>query len=560
MTESHNQYGADLIVDSLINHDVKYVFGIPGAKIDRVFDTLEDKGPELIVARHEQNATFMAQAVGRITGEPGVVIATSGPGISNLATGLVTATDEGDAVLAIGGQVKRGDLLKRAHQSMNNVAMLEPITKYSAEVHDPNTLSETVANAYRLAKSGKPGASFISIPQDVTDSPVSVKAIKPLSAPKLGSASVLDINYLAQAINNAVLPVLLLGNGASSEGVTAAVRRLLDAVKLPVVETFQGAGIVSRELEDETFFGRVGLFRNQPGDMLLKRADLVITIGYDPIEYEARNWNAEISARIIVIDVEQAEIDTYFQPERELIGDMAHTLDLLLPAIKGYELPEGSKEYLKGLRNNIENVSDVKFDRDSAHGLVHPLDLIDVLQENTTDDMTVTVDVGSHYIWMARYFKSYEARHLLFSNGMQTLGVALPWAISAALLRPNTKVISVSGDGGFLFSAQELETAVRLHLPIVHIIWNDGKYNMVEFQEEMKYGRSSGVDFGPVDFVKYAESFGAKGYRVDSKDSFEETLKQALIDAENGPVLIDVPIDYKDNVTLGETILPDEFY
>ncbi|AIF88766.1 TPA: acetolactate synthase AlsS [Streptococcus agalactiae] len=560
MTESHNQYGADLIVDSLINHDVKYVFGIPGAKIDRVFDTLEDKGPELIVARHEQNATFMAQAVGRITGEPGVVIATSGPGISNLATGLVTATDEGDAVLAIGGQVKRGDLLKRAHQSMNNVAMLEPITKYSAEVHDPNTLSETVANAYRLAKSGKPGASFISIPQDVTDSPVSVKAIKPLSAPKLGSASVLDINYLAQAINNAVLPVLLLGNGASSEGVTAAVRRLLDAVKLPVVETFQGAGIVSRELEDETFFGRVGLFRNQPGDMLLKRADLVIAIGYDPIEYEARNWNAEISARIIVIDVEQAEIDTYFQPERELIGDMAHTLDLLLPAIKGYELPEGSKEYLKGLRNNIENVSDVKFDRDSAHGLVHPLDLIDVLQDNTTDDMTVTVDVGSHYIWMARYFKSYEARHLLFSNGMQTLGVALPWAISAALLRPNTKVISVSGDGGFLFSAQELETAVRLHLPIVHIIWNDGKYNMVEFQEEMKYGRSSGVDFGPVDFVKYAESFGAKGYRVDSKDSFEETLKQALIDAENGPVLIDVPIDYKDNVTLGETILPDEFY
>ncbi|HEN9017319.1 TPA: acetolactate synthase AlsS [Streptococcus agalactiae] len=560
MTESHNQYGADLIVDSLINHDVKYVFGIPGAKIDRVFDTLEDKGPELIVARHEQNATFMAQAVGRITGEPGVVIATSGPGISNLATGLVTATDEGDAVLAIGGQVKRGDLLKRAHQSMNNVAMLEPITKYSAEVHDPNTLSETVANAYRLAKSGKPGASFISIPQDVTDSPVSVKAIKPLSAPKLGSASVLDINYLAQAINNAVLPVLLLGNGASSEGVTAAVRRLLDAVKLPVVETFQGAGIVSRELEDETFFGRVGLFRNQPGDMLLKRADLVIAIGYDPIEYEARNWNAEISARIIVIDVEQAEIDTYFQPERELIGDMAHTLDLLLPAIKGYELPEGSKEYLKGLRNNIENVSDVKFDRDSTHGLVHPLDLIDVLQDNTTDDMTVTVDVGSHYIWMARYFKSYEARHLLFSNGMQTLGVALPWAISAALLRPNTKVISVSGDGGFLFSAQELETAVRLHLPIVHIIWNDGKYNMVEFQEEMKYGRSSGVDFGPVDFVKYAESFGAKGYRVDSKDSFEETLKQALIDAENGPVLIDVPIDYKDNVTLGETILPDEFY
>ncbi|MDU6443875.1 MAG: acetolactate synthase AlsS, partial [Streptococcus sp.] len=350
----------------------------------------------------------------------------------------------------------------------------------------------------------------------------------------------------------------LLGNGASTRAVTKSIRKLLDAVKLPVVETFQGAGIVSRELEEDTFFGRVGLFRNQPGDMLLKKADLVIAIGYDPIEYEARNWNAEISARIIVIDVAQAEIDTYFQPERELIGNIADTIDLLLPAVNGYVLPKASVDYLQNLKKNV--VEDVKFDRNSKEGLVHPLDVIDVLQENTTDDMTVTVDVGSHYIWMARYFKSYEARHLLFSNGMQTLGVALPWAISAALVRPNTTVVSVSGDGGFLFSAQELETAVRLKLPIVHIIWNDGKYNMVEFQEEMKYGRSSGVDFGSVDFVKYASSFGAKGYRVDSRASFEEIFKEALKEANNGPVLIDIPIDYKDNIKLGETILPDEFY
>ncbi|MDT2731975.1 acetolactate synthase AlsS [Streptococcus parauberis] len=558
MTDSKELYGADLVVNSLINHDVKYVFGIPGAKIDKVFDTLEDKGPQLIVSRHEQNATFMAQGIGRITGQPGVVIATSGPGISNLATGLVTATAEGDPVLAIGGQVKRSDLLKRSHQSMKNVAMLEPITKYSVEVQDANTLSETIANAYRLAKSGKPGASFISIPQDVTDSPVSVKAIKPLTAPKLGSASVEDINYLAQAIRNAVLPVLLLGNGASDAKVTASIRRLLESVKIPVVETFQGAGIVSRELEEETFFGRVGLFRNQPGDMLLKKSDLVIAIGYDPIEYEARNWNAEVSARTIVIDVAQAEIDTYFQPERELIGNISDTIDLLLPAVNGYTLPEGSVEYLQNLKKNM--AGDIKFERDSKDGLVHPLDVIDILQEQTKDDMTVTVDVGSHYIWMARYFKSYEARHLLFSNGMQTLGVALPWAISAALVRPHKTVISVSGDGGFLFSAQELEVAVRLNLPIVHIIWNDGRYNMVEFQEEMKYGRSSGVQLGDVDFVKYAEAFGAKGYRADSAEAFKDILAKAIAESINGPVLIDIPIDYKDNVKLGETILPDEFY
>ncbi|KXT76447.1 acetolactate synthase AlsS [Streptococcus sp. DD12] len=558
MSETQKTYGADLVVDSLINHDVKYIFGIPGAKIDRVFDTLEDKGPELIVARHEQNAAFMAQGIGRITGEPGVVLTTSGPGVSNLATGLVTATDEGDPVLAISGQVKRSDLLKRAHQSMNNVGMMQPITKYSAEIHETDTLSEIIANAYRYAKEGKPGASFISIPQDIVDSPASVKAIKPLTDPKLGSASVDDINYLAQAIKNAKLPVLLLGNGASTAQVTKSIRQILNAVKLPVVETFQGAGIVSRDLEEDTFFGRVGLFRNQPGDMLLKRSDLIIAIGYDPIEYEARNWNAEISARIIVIDVEPAEIDTYFQPERELIGDIAESLDLLLPAIAGYRLDDDAREYLSGLKHKA---NDLKYDRTPQEGILHPLDVIEVLQGQVSDDTTVTVDVGSHYIWMARYFKSYEARHLLFSNGMQTLGVALPWAISAALVRPNTQVVSISGDGGFLFSGQELETAVRLKLPIVHLIWNDGKYNMVEFQAEKKYGRAAGVSFGPVDFVTYAESFGAKGYRVHTKDEFETVLAKAMAESQtSGPVLIDIPIDYKDNLSLGETILPDKFY
>lgn len=308
---------------------------------------------------------------------------------------------------------------------------------------------------------------------------------------------------------------------------------------------------------EEHFFGRVGLFRNQPGDMLLKKSDLVIAIGYDPIEYEAINWNAEIQGRIIVIDVTPSEIDTYFQPEKELIGNIEETLGLLIPSIRSYTLPQISKDYLIGLRNNV--VSELKFDRTPVDGLVHPLDIIEIMQENVTDEVTVTVDVGSHYIWMARYFKSYEARHLLFSNGMQTLGVALPWAISAALVRPNKKVLSVSGDGGFLFSAQELETAVRLNLPIVHVIWNDGKYNMVEFQEELKYGRSSGVDFGPVDFVKYAESFGAKGLRAHSAKEFEEIFKAAITE-ECGPIIIDVPVNYSQNKRLYEAILPDKFY
>lgn len=554
MAEKMKQ-GSKSVVESLINHHVDYVFGIPGAKIDGVFNELEDQGPELIVTRHEQNAAFMAQAIGRITGEPGVVIATSGPGASNLATGLVTATAEGDPVLAIAGQVKRSDLLKLTHQSMDNAALFQPITKYSAEIQDPETISEVIANAYRMAKSSKKGASFISIPQDVVDAPVEGNIIKPLSDPKLGSASADDIRYLAERIREAKLPVLLVGMRGSSEKETLAIRQLVEKTALPVVETFQAAGVISRELEAH-FFGRVGLFRNQPGDMLLKRSDLVIAIGYDPIEYEARNWNAEKDARIIVIDEAPAEIDPFMQPERELIGDISATLDLLTGSLESQQVSEDAKEYLASLQAKLTE-RDIVQSKGEA-GILHPLEVINTLQSKVTDDMTVTVDVGSHYIWMARHFRSYEPRHLLFSNGMQTLGVALPWAISAALVRPNTQIVSVSGDGGFLFSAQDLETAVRKKLNIVHLIWNDGRYNMVEFQEKMKYQRASGVDFGPVDFVKYAEAFGAKGIRATSVEELEKALEEGF--ATEGPVIIDIPIDYRDNEKLGETILPDQFY
>lgn len=561
MTEDKGKrYGADAIIDSLVNHDVKYVFGVPGAKIDRVFERLEhptnEKAPQLIITRHEQNAAFMAQGIGRITGKPGVVLTTSGPGVSNLATGLVTATAEGDPVLAISGQVQRTDLLRLTHQSMDNVALLAPVTKYAAEVQEPENISEVIANAYQEAEAAKQGASFVSVPQDVTDSEVKTAPIAPMPAPVLGPASPVESTLLAQRIKTAKLPVLLLGMRASDPETTKSIRNLVEETHLPVVETFQGAGIIPRELEDD-FFGRVGLFRNQPGDQLLKHADLVIAVGYDPIEYEPRNWNNEGDANIIVIDSMRAEVDKNFQPERELVGDISQTLDFLLPYMKGFKLPESSREYLDGLQEKLKL-------RDEPPAVTenqvtsHPLSIIQALQDRVTDDMTVSVDVGSFYIWMARHFRSYNPRHLLFSNGMQTLGVALPWAISAALVRPNTQIVSVSGDGGFLFSSQDLETAVRLGLNIVHIIWNDGHYDMVKFQEELKYGKSAGVNFGSVDFVKYAESFGATGLRVEKAQDLEKVLDQAF--ATEGPVVVDIPVDYSDNKELGKQIFEDQLH
>ncbi|MBU6984901.1 acetolactate synthase AlsS [Staphylococcus aureus] len=545
---------ADMVIDTLKNNGVEYVFGIPGAKIDYLFNALIDDGPELIVTRHEQNAAMMAQGIGRLTGKPGVVLVTSGPGVSNLTTGLLTATSEGDPVLALGGQVKRNDLLRLTHQSIDNAALLKYSSKYSEEVQDPESLSEVMTNAIRIATSGKNGASFISIPQDVISSPVESKAISLCQKPSLGVPSEQDINDVIEAIKNASFPVLLAGMRSSSAEETNAIRKLVERTNLPVVETFQGAGVISRELENH-FFGRVGLFRNQVGDELLRKSDLVVTIGYDPIEYEASNWNKELETQIINIDEVQAEITNYMQPKKELIGNIAKTIEMISDKVDEPFINQQHLDELEQLRAHIDQETGIKATHEE--GILHPVEIIESMQKVLTDDTTVTVDVGSHYIWMARNFRSYNPRHLLFSNGMQTLGVALPWAISAALVRPNTQVVSVAGDGGFLFSSQDLETAVRKNLNIIQLIWNDGKYNMVEFQEEMKYKRSSGVDFGPVDFVKYAESFGAKGLRVTNQAELEAAIKEGY--ETDGPVLIDIPVNYKDNIKLSTNMLPDVF-
>lgn len=547
-----NYSAADMVIDTLKNNNVDYVFGIPGAKIDYLFDALEDDGPELIVTRHEQNAAMMAQGIGRLTGKPGVALVTSGPGVSNLTTGLLTATSEGDPVLAIGGQVKRNDLLRLTHQAVDNAALLKSSTKYSAEIQDPESLSEVMTNAIRTATSGKNGASFISIPQDVISSQVQSKAIDLPEKPHLGVPTDEEVNEVLQAIKDAKFPVLLAGMRSSSEKETEAIRKFVEKTSLPVVETFQGAGVISRELEDH-FFGRVGLFRNQVGDELLRKADLVVAIGYDPIEYEASNWNKELDTEIISIDEVHAEITNYLRPKKELVGNIAGTIQMMSEKVSEPIIDQKHLDDLEELRANIIEATGIKYEHED--GILHPVEIINTMQKTLTDDTTVTVDVGSHYIWMARKFRSYNPRHLLFSNGMQTLGVALPWAIAAALVRPNTQVVSVAGDGGFLFSGQDLETAVRKKLNIIQLIWNDGKYNMVEFQEEMKYKRAAGVAFGPVDYVKYAESFGAKGIRVTSPEELEAAIKEGY--ETEGPVLIDIPVNYKDNIKLSTNMLPD---
>ncbi|EKN3443200.1 acetolactate synthase AlsS [Yersinia enterocolitica] len=541
--------GADLVVNHLEQQGVKQVFGIPGAKIDRVFDSLEDSSINTIVVRHEANAAFMAAAVGRLTGKAGVALVTSGPGCANLVTGLATATSEGDPVVALGGAVKRSDSLKITHQSMDTVSIFRPVTKFSAEVTASVALGEVLGNAFRSAEFGRQGAAFVSLPQDILNKPITGQALVHQVCPQSGSAPLNEIIAVAKLLNQAKNPILLLGLMASQPANAQAIRRLLHHSKIPVTSTYQAAGVVDQAHFDH-FAGRVGLFNNQAGDKLLQQADLIITIGYSPVEYDPALWNNG-QATLIHLDILPAEIDAAYQPEKELLGDIAATLEVLNQQIHSPVILTSQTQAI--LEDRCRQRRDLANRADKMSGFaIHPLRLVREMQDIVNNDVTLCVDMGSFHIWIARYLYSFRARQILMSNGQQTMGVALPWAIAAALVNPQQKVVSVSGDGGFMQSSMELETAVRLKSNLLHIIWVDNGYNMVEIQEQKKYHRSSGVSFGPIDFKMYAESFGAKGFAVESADELTVKLHQAM--DTQGPAVIAIPVDYSDNYRLMEEL------
>jgi len=545
---------AERVVEALTAYGVKWVFGVPGAKIDPVYDALVDGGPELIVCRHEQNAAFMAGAVGRLTGKPGVVLVTSGPGTSNIATGLLTATTEGDPLVALCGAVPRADRLKRTHQSMDAVGLLSSVSKSAGEVNVADNVPEAISNAFRQATQEPKGAASVVLPYDVLGDLTSVSMTTPHWVPRLGAAPSESVLEAAAILKDARFPVILAGARSGSDRATAALHRLLGGAALPVVETFQAAGVISHELEDH-YLGRVGLFRNQPGDVLLHKADVILAIGYDFVEYEPSKWNKDRSHRIIHLDELAADVDDYYRPALELRGDVADTIDALARQIDGLTLTAQATAVVTAQRERLTSAdltsanftsADVTTSTGDESEGVHPAALTLKMRELLPDNTTVLCDIGSHYIYMARHFRTYHPRTLLFSNGQQTLGVALPWAIAATLVRPGTPVLSVSGDGGFLFSSMELETAVRLGSTFTHVIFNDGTYDMVGFQQMGKYGRTSGVQLGSYDAVGYAESFGASGYRVEHLADFAAVLEKAM--AEPGPSIIDVRVDYRNNM------------
>ncbi|GAA3035568.1 acetolactate synthase AlsS [Microbacterium dextranolyticum] len=555
---------ADRVVEVLRAHGVRWVFGVPGAKIDPVFDALaavqgEPGAPLLVTCRTEQNAVFMAAAIGRLTGIPGVVLVTSGPGTTNLATGLLTATTEGDPVVAICGAVSRSQHLKRAHQAMDAVGMLQTVTVSACEVTSPDNVAEAIVNAFRAATREPRGAAAVVLPYDVSTAPSAIGFSDPIVPAAVGGAARASIADAAALLREARFPVILAGARSGAPEAVAALHELLRVTDLPVVETFQAAGIVSRELEDH-YLGRVGFARNQPGDVLLHHADLVLTLGYDPVEFVPAEWNLGNARRLIHLDTASADIDNDYRPTVELVGDLAttlHDLTAALLAVGGLHPRGTDAEHIVARERTrlAENTDLGDPDHDDAFGL-DPVAVVAGIQKALPDSATVLCDVGSNYLYMARHFRTYRARSLMFSNGQQTLGVALPWAIAASLADAGDPVLSVSGDGGFLYSAVELETAVRLGTQFTHVVFNDSAYDMVAFQQVEKYGRTAAVELGAYDVVAFAESFGAHGHRVTRIEDLVPTIIAAL--AEDGPSVIDVPVDYRDNLRrLGGDLLAD---
>jgi acetolactate synthase I/II/III large subunit len=350
--------------------------------------------------------------------------------------------------------------------------------------------------------------------------------------------------------------VLLLGARAGNTDSCAAIRELLADTELPVVETFQAAGVISRELQSH-YVGRVGLFRNQPGDVLVAEADLVIAIGYDPVEYDPYIWNARRRRSIIHVDCKPADIDNHYQPIFELRGDIAATVGALTAPLAGLTIAPEFAADIAACQAELRQLDDQARSAPTPDGTLNPANVCLLLRDELDDDATIACDIGSLHIYMSRHFRVYEPRHMLVSDGQQTLGVGLPWAMAAAIVRPGTQVVSVSGDGGFLFSAQELETATRLGLTFTHVVMRDNAYDMDGFQQLVAYGRKSGVQLGDYDIPSYARAFGANGYRIKHAEDFVPTLRRAL--KEPGPSIIDVSVDYSHNTDLGADLPEDAF-
>jgi acetolactate synthase I/II/III large subunit len=534
---------SDVFVECLEAEGVKHVFGIPGEETLDLNESLADSSVEFVPVRHEQGGAYMADVYGRLTGRAGVCLGTLGPGAMNLVTAIADAFLDRAPLVALTGQGDLERLHKESHQYIDIVGVMRPITKWNARLSDPKIIPEVVRKAFKVAESEKPGATHIELPEDVMEQQVDAVPL-PRRSPVRPEPAARELLKAADLIRGALNPVALAGNGVIRGGAAPALREFVRATGIPVAETFMGKGLV--DPHDPKALGSVGL---QSGDYRMAGfddADVVLAIGYDLVEHSPKHWNPGRDKTIVCIDSLPAEIDEYFIPEVELVGDIYHILARLGEECRHVPHSGGSDRLRDVVLGRFEAARD-----DDQFPMQPPRALYEIRKALGRDDILVS-DVGLHKLWIGRMFPAYEPNTVLIANGLAGMGFAVPAAIAAKLVHPNRRVVAVNGDGGFLMNCQELETAVRLRTPFVTVIWENNQYGSIVWKQDKKFGRHFGVDFTNPDFVKLAESFGLPAWRIDAVDEFPDRLAHAL--ALEVPSLIVLPIDYSIDVAISEEL------
>jgi acetolactate synthase-1/2/3 large subunit len=535
---------SDVFVECLEAEGVKYVFGIPGEETLDLNESLAKSSVSFVPVRHEQGGAYMADMYGRLTGRAGVCLGTLGPGALNLVTAVADAYLDRAPLVALTGQADLERMHKESHQYIDLVRILEPITKWNARVNSPDIIPEVVRKAFKVAESEKPGATHLELPEDVLG--MDVEGLEPLPRrrPVKPEPSARELLKAADLIRNAINPVALCGNGVIRAGAAPALREFSRATGIAVAETFMGKGAL--DYDDPRALGTVGLQSRDYALAGFEDADVVIAIGYDLVEHAPKHWNPRRDKKIVVVDSEPAEIDEYFTPEVELVGDIYHVITRLAEECRDVPHSGGSQRLREIVLGRLEAARE-----DDAFPVQPPRALWEIRQALGRQDMLIS-DVGLHKLWIGRMFPAHEPNTVLIANGLAGMGFALPCAIAAKLVHPDRRVVTVNGDGGFMMNVQELETASRLKTPIVNVIWENQQFGSIVWKQDKKFGEHFGVDFTNPDFVKLAESFGLPAWRCESADDFGARLRHAL--TLDVPSLIVLPIDYSLDVAISEEL------
>ncbi len=532
----------DLFVKALENEGVEYIFGIPGEENLDFLESLRTSKIKLIVTRHEQAAGFMAATFGRLTGKPGVCLSTLGPGATNFVTAAAYATLGGMPMLMITGQ-KPIKSSKQGHfQIINTSEVMAPVTKFTKQIINANQVASLVREAFRMAMEERPGAVHLELPEDIAAENADQVDVFPVQKVRRPVAEEKAILSAVELIREAKNPLILVGAGANRKTVSKMLLEFVDAIGIPFFNTQLGKGVV-----DERHPLYLGCAALSSGDYLhcaIEKADLILNIGHDVVEKPPFIMKRS-GQKVIHINFYSAKVDNIYFPQLEVVGDIANALwQMKESLVSGSKKPQVDNTYFQKVKTKIEEHI-ARDENDTRFPLV-PQRVVSTVRNVLPEDAILTLDNGMYKLWFARNYKAYNPNTFLLDNALATMGAGLPSAMAAKLLFPEKKVVALCGDGGFMMNSQEIETALRLGLDLVVIILNDSGYGMIKWKQEGMGMENFGLEFQNPDFVKYAESYGAHGYRVTHADEFGQLLEECL--NKKGVHVVEVPIDYSENV------------